>query len=163
MPIYGKFPGIDGEVTVKNYDKCIELISFSEGASKATSGGATAALSKAGDTEVTDCQMSMHVDKALSNFFKQCCSGKHFASPVEIHFTQTTGAHVETYLKYTFDNAHISHVHFSGHEPSEHRGIVSLALTFQQIKIKYTEIDPKTGKNKGSSEFGWDLHLRKEV
>jgi type VI secretion system secreted protein Hcp len=163
MPIFGKFPGIDGEVTVKGYEKFIELISFSEGATKATSSGATHALKHAGDTEVTDCLISMHVDKSISNFFKQCCSGKPFSQEVEIHFTMSSGQHVESYLTYKFTSAHISHVHFSGHEPSETRGIVSLALTFHQIKIKYTERDPKTGQTKGHSEFGWDLAVHKEI
>jgi type VI secretion system secreted protein Hcp len=159
-PIYMKFEGIDGEVTVQGHEKEIELNSFQFGVGRAitspTGGSSNREASLPSISEITITKM---MDKASTKLFEEALLGTG-NKKVDIFFVLIGGQGAPvTYAQYTLENVLVSgySVSSGGDRPTE-----SLSLNFAKITFKHTVIDPQ-GKPEASESVGYDLALNKKI
>ncbi|WP_462327160.1 Hcp family type VI secretion system effector [Desulfobaculum sp.] len=142
--MFMKIDGIDGESTVKGYEKQIEIYSFSHNFSQPTSplrsseGGGTTSRAQHGEFSV-----SKRTDLSTADLCKALWSGKHIS---EIVFTacRMDGDDVVAYLVVTMNDVVISNYNISGGGdlPME-----TFSLNYGKIKYEY-----KKQKEAGGAE-----------
>lgn len=151
-----KIGDIEGEATRKGFEKQIEILSFSWGASNPTTigsggggGGGKAQLSSFNCMKVTD--------KASPVLFQKTCQGAHFPkATVVLH--KAGGDEAVDYLKYEFERVYIESIQWSGSSGGDDRPTESLSFAFGKVTVTYIE-QTETGV-KGSPVVGsWDVQL----
>ena len=136
MPIYVKYDGIDGEVTAANYEKWIEIDSFSWGVSNPTSVGSTGGGGGAGKVSFQDIHIETQTNASTPKLLTQAAEGTAI-SFVEVDFIK--GEAPSPYLKIVLNDVLVSSYQFGGAEgannttPSE-----SISLNFQKVDIEYS-------------------------
>ena len=140
-PIYMKYDGVDGEVTVQGHEKWIELTSFQWGVSN-TSGHATP----------SELVVTSFLSAASPKLFIAAVNGTPFPSAT-IDFVGPADP-VKPYLQYVLEDALISSYSVSsgGDRPLE-----SLSLNFDKIKFAYSPLD-ETGKLGNPITAEWTIH-----
>lgn len=142
MPIFMKYPDIEGNVTVEGFEKMIEVTSFQMGVGRGIGdarGGDTREGSVVSVSEIT---MSKVMDKTSPKLFIEACTGE-LDNTVEIHLVRTAAGKSQMYGKYILTNTGISGFSTSsgGDRPSE-----SFTLNFTKIEYTYSPIgDDLTG------------------
>jgi type VI secretion system secreted protein Hcp len=158
MPIYLKFPGIEGEVTAGGHENWIEINSLQWGVGRGihtpTGSSAKRESSAPSVSEVTCTKMC---DKSTPKLFQEACVGQ--SKDVEIHITETGPDAIETFLVYKLTQSLISgfSTSSSGDRPSE-----SLSFNFTKIEMKYTPYD-EAHMPQSPIPAGYDIKLGKKV
>jgi len=155
-------PEIPGESTVAGHTGEIEVLSFSLGASMATSPPSTSGSRTSERASFSDITISKVVDKATTQIAKAVALGTPFSSMViSINRADGQGAMVE-FLKYTLTDTIISSQQISG---SDGAGVPmeSFSLAYGQLKHEYTATDPATGAAAGVVPFAFDVGANKVV
>ncbi len=159
MAAYIKFDGVDGESKDKGHEKWTDLETLDHTIHKPGE-GATGAARRRGTVLVDDVKCSKLLDKSSPKIAEAVLKGKIFPK-VEIHLTvSTTDSGRETFMSYELQNVMVTSYDVSGagqSKPSEH-----FRLNFEQVKVKYTEMDEK-GTKKGDVAYGWDVEAGKPV
>ncbi|MEW5931177.1 MAG: type VI secretion system tube protein Hcp [Gemmatimonadota bacterium] len=132
-----KIEGIDGESTRKGFEKQIELISFSWGASNPTTIGSSGPGGGAGKASVSSFNCLKITDAASPPLFQACCSGKHFPK-AKVTLRKAGGESPVDYLMYEFENVYIESVQWSGASGGDDRPTESLSLAFGRVTVTYT-------------------------
>jgi type VI secretion system secreted protein Hcp len=142
MPIYMKWPEIDGDVTTKGWEKWIDLESCSFGSTrdiKAPHG--RGASREAGSVHVSDIQLSKGHDCCSQKVFREALTGT--GKVVKIQFLQSKeaggGATLQTYLEIELDGAMLSNWSMGGGgggKPSE-----SMTVNFAKVSYRQIEYD----------------------
>jgi type VI secretion system Hcp family effector len=150
-----KIEGIKGESSDAKHPGEIEIQSFSWGVSQAvtgaTSGGGGRTTQRA---DISDFNVMKTMDAASSGLFYHCAAGKHIPSiVVSLH---RAGEDKQLYAQYTLHDVIVS-----GYQTSDSSGsglpAESVSFNFSKIEMKYSQLDPKTGKPSGNLSSGWDL------
>ena len=150
--MYIKFEGVDGEAQDKDHKGWCDALSFSQGQSLAE--GATGPTRRRGDVLMEDIVVVKELDKASPKLAEAVCTGKVFPR-VEIHLTASyTDAGRVTYYAYELKNVLIASYHISGSGQSEDVSTEEISLSFEEMKVIYTETD-ETGARKGNVEYEW--------
>ena len=147
-----KFEGVDGEVQSGSYRGWCNALSFSQGQSLPDGGAGT--TRQRANVVFEDIVVVKELDKASPKLAEAVCKGTVFPK-VEIHLTRSyTG--LVTYYAYELKNVLIVGYRIGGSGYSEHVPTEELSLSFEEIKVAYTEFDEQ-GRAKGNVEYVWRL------
>jgi type VI secretion system secreted protein Hcp len=132
-----KLDGIQGESQDEKHKNEIQVLSWSWGASNASTVSATGG-SGAGKVDLSDFSMMLNFDKSTPKFFKSITLGAHIATGT---LTATkAGADGKPYLKLDFEELFITGLQMSA---SSETPAVSLSFSYNQIKMDYSMQDEK--------------------
>jgi len=146
-----KFDGVDGEVQSGNYRGWCNALSFSQGQSL-PGGGVVGPTRQRANVVFEDIVVVKELDKASPKLAEAVCKGNVFPK-VEIHLTRSYAGLV-TYYAYELKNVLIVGYRIGGSVYSEHVPTEEISLSFEEIKVTYTEFD-EGGKSKGNVEYTW--------
>jgi len=133
-----KFDGVDGEAQDGNYRGWCNALSFSQGQSL-PDGGVVGPTRQRANVVFEDVVVVKELDKASPKLAEAVCRGKVFPR-VEIHLTRSyTG--LVTYYTYELKNVLIVGYRIGGSGYSEHVPTEKISLSFEEIKVTYTEFD----------------------
>lgn len=158
--IYIKFDGVDGEVSDISHKGWCEVVSFEQAHTMQQTGtgpsrGKTVTL-------FDDVRIAKTIDKASPKLAEAVCMG-HVYPTVQIHVTTTAfGFGRMTYLAFELKNVLITSYIISGAGQSEEVPTEQVTLSFEQIKMTYTEFDT-SGKAKGNVEYTWKVEGAEEI
>lgn len=145
-----KLDGIDGEVSAKGYEKWIEVMSFSWGASNvgtSASGGGGGA----GKVSFQDIHFTSGFSKASPLLFLKCATGEHIKQGLLSLRKAGGDANASEFLKIKLEDVLISSVEHAGAEHGDEVPMEEVSLNFVKIDMLYTAPD-------GSAvEMGWDV------
>jgi type VI secretion system secreted protein Hcp len=139
--------GIDGESPDDKHHSWIDVLSFSISMSQIWSGGSEQLF-------MEDIVLVKMLDKASPKLMEKCAKGEIIPSVV-LEFCSATGDK-NTYCMYELKNVIVSSFHSSG-STNDYKPKETITLSFEWIKVTYTEIDSETGIPKGNVEFTWAL------
>lgn len=147
-----KFEGIDGEAQDSSYRGWCNALSFSQGQSLPDN--RTGITRQRGDVVFENIVVVKELDKASPKLAEAVCKGTVFPK-VEIHLTRSyTNTGLVTYYTYELNNVLIVGYRIGGSGYSEHIPTEKITLSFEEIKVTYTEID-EGGAAKGNVEYVW--------
>jgi len=154
---YLKIEGVEGEASAKGMEKQIEIYSFSWGASNpvsvASSGGK--GLS-AGRVSISSFNIMKKADKASTQLFQACATGKNFTKATVIMRKAGGEGGQAPFLQYDFDTIMVESIQWSGSSGGDDTPMESVSFSFGKVSITYTPQN-KDG-SKGSPAVGaWDL------
>lgn len=140
--IYMKIDGIDGNVTAKGFEKCIELLAtdFGLGRSITSHEGGSQSNRGVNAPSFSELRISKKVDETSPKLFLESCLGQ--GKTVVIHFVETapgvqTGTGLRSYLDITLSDVLLSSFAFGGNggggSPTE-----KMTLNFSKIQVGYT-------------------------
>jgi len=145
-----RFDGVDGEVQSGNYRGWCNALSFSQGQSLPA--GSIIGSRQRGNVVFENIVVIKELDKASPKLAEAVCKGNVFPR-VEIHLTNTD---LVTYYTYELENVQIVGYRIGGSGYSEHIPTEEISLSFEEIKVTYTEID-EGGGSKGNVVYEWRL------
>ena len=141
MPIYMKFEGIDGDVTTKGFEKCIELSSAQFGHTRAVTatGGESG---RKGTPQVTELTLTKVMDQSSSDLFRESLAGE--GKKVTLSFV-TTGPDKSTpYLTVELESTLVSSFSVGSQGAgSDAKPVETLSLNFTKITYTTTTLDEK--------------------
>ena len=97
---YLKIEGVDGESTVKDHEKSIQVLGFSFGESRPTTAGGGMSTGK---VVFQDMHITKMIDKATPLLFLACASNKTIPK-MTLSVVKTGPDKTTTYMTYTFEN-----------------------------------------------------------
>lgn len=145
-----KFEGVDGETQDSSYRGWCNALSFSQGQSLPD--GSAGMTRQRGNVVFEDIVVVKELDKASPKLAEAVCKGNVFPK-VEIHLTRSYAGLV-TYYAYELKNVLIVGYRIGGSDYSEHVPTEEISLSFEEIKVTYTEFD-EGGRAKGNVEYTW--------
>jgi len=143
--------GVVGESTDQSHKEWIEILSFSMGMAKPSSG---TTMRSRGDVVIEDIIVLKEVDKASPKLMEKCAKGQVVTGAV-IEFCRDFGGSLETVYRYELSNVLITSIYCSG-STGEYVPVEEVSLNFEEITVTYTEFDA-VGKSKGNVEFTWKV------
>ena len=151
-----KIEGIEGESTDHKHKGCIEILSFSWGASNQssfTSGGGGGA----GKVNFGDVNFMMNCNKSSPALLKHCATGTHIKSAKLI--SRKAGTDQQEYYTLTLTDCIVTsyQTSASSEAPSD-----SFSLAFGKIEFEYKPQDEKGGLG-GAIKTGWNIKENKIV
>jgi type VI secretion system secreted protein Hcp len=155
-------PDVKGESTADGHKDEIEITSFSQGVSMATTPASTSGSRTAERASFHDVTVTKMVDKSTPELAKGVSQGTTYGEMV-ISIARADGAGgMVQYLKYTLNDVVISSLQVSG---ADGGGLANEAATFSYGKIKweYTATDPAKGGAQGTVPFTFDVGANKVV
>jgi type VI secretion system secreted protein Hcp len=147
-----KLDGIDGEVAAKGFEKWIEVMSFSWGASNAGS-SASGGGGGAGKVSFQDIHFTSSLSKASPKLMLACASGQHIKSAIlslRKAGGDATGAE-NVFLKFELEDVLVSSFQEAGAEQGDDRPAEDVSLNFVKIEMTYTASDGEV------VQAGWDI------
>ena len=151
-----KFEGVDGEVQNGSYRGWCNALSFSQGQSLGDGQRPAGAIRQRADVVFEDIVVVKELDKASPKLAEAVCQGKVFPK-VEIHLTRSyNNTGLVTYYAYELNNVLIVDYRIGGSGYSEDIPTEKISLSFEEIKVTYTEID-ESGATKGNVEYEWSV------
>jgi type VI secretion system secreted protein Hcp len=150
-----KIDGVNGEATRKGFEKQMEILSFSWGASNPSTIGAGGGGGGGGKVSVSSFNIMKKSDAASPILFQACCKGDHFPSAI-VTLNKAAGSAALDFIKYEFDEVYVDSVQWSGSSGGDDTPMESVSFSFGKVSITYTPQN-KDG-SKGSPAVGaWDL------
>ena len=145
---------IEGESKVEDFEKKIDISSFSWGASNSGSAHTGGGASGGGKGNIHDMSLTKTVDNASPTLFKLCYQGKHIGSG-KLHVRKSAGEDKLEYQLFEMTEIYITNVSMgdaAGNEtPSE-----SFTLTFAKMKYTYKQ-QSETGGDESTPFFEVDI------
>jgi type VI secretion system secreted protein Hcp len=149
-----KIEGVDSEARRKGFEKQIEILSFSLGASNPTTIGSGGG-GGSGKVSISSFNFMKRSDAASPVLFQACCDGTHYAkASVTLH--KAGGKEAVDFIKYEFEEVFVESVQWSGSSGGDDVPVESCSFAFGKVTVTYT---PQTAAGaKGSAVVGsWDL------
>jgi type VI secretion system secreted protein Hcp len=148
MPIFMKYPQINGDVLTEGYQDWIELDSFQWGVGRSIDNSSSSEKDREGNTPtVSEITVTKNNDIASSNLLRASLgvgpAGE--GQEVNIDFCKTDTSQPEPYLQLTLKNTLISHWSTSS---SGDRPVETLTLNFTWIEHKTITMDAANGTSK---------------
>lgn len=147
-----KLDDVNGEVQDSQFEKWIEVDSFSWGESN-SSISATGGGGGAGKVSFQDLHISKPTDKSSAALFQKCASGQHFQK-CQLHVRKAGGdasGASSVFLKIELDDVLVSSVQFEGATQGDDRPSEDVTLNFTKIYFEYDAPDGEV------DQFSWDL------
>lgn len=155
---YLEIDGVDGPSTSRA--KCIDILSFSFGASQlSTYGeGSSGQEAKSGRASLSDLNIMKVADKTTPFLFDHCVTG-NILKKVTLYYDKPVADKQEDYFKLELEDALITSLQLSGssEHPSE-----SISFAFQTIKVCYAA-EKDDGTLDAFVPKGFNLHTLKPV
>jgi type VI secretion system secreted protein Hcp len=151
-----KFTGVDGESKRKGFEKQIEIISFSIGASNPTTVGQGGG-GGAGKVSISSFNLMKKSDITSPILFQHCCDGSHF-DEATITLNKAGGKAPVDFLKYELKHVFVESIQWSGAGGGDDTPMESVSLAFGKVIITYVAQDEKGAK--AATKVGqWDNEL----
>jgi type VI secretion system secreted protein Hcp len=151
-----KFPGVEGESKRKGFEKQIEILSYSLGASNPSTIG-TGGGGGAGKASISSFNFMKKTDITSPILFQTCCQGGHF-DKVSVTLNKAGGKAAVDFLKYEFEQVFVDSIQWSGSSGGDDTPMESVSLSFGKVVITYVGQNPDG--TKGATKVGqWDLTL----
>ncbi len=152
-----KIDGVDGESTRKGFEKQMEIMSFSWGASNPSTVGAGGGGGGGGKVSVSSFNIMKKSDGASPLLFQACCQGDHYAT-ASVTLNKSGGKTPIDFIKYEFGEVYVDNIQWSGSSGGDDTPMESVSFSFGKVSITYTP--QKADGSKGSPAVGaWDLTL----
>ena len=152
---YLKIDKIDGESTAKDFEKNIEIYSFSIGASNPTTIGPGTEGSGGGRVSISSFNFLKKTDATSPQLFLACCTGTHF-DKASVTLRKAGGTQ-NNYLVYEFEEVYVDSVQWSGSSGGDDTPSESVSFSFGKVSMRYTP-QAKTGQLAPKPiEGAWDL------
>jgi type VI secretion system secreted protein Hcp len=133
--IHLKIDGVDGESTIKGFEKQIDITSFQLGAHMQGTGSQGGGMS-AGKVSYSDVVITKMLDKASPMIFQKCSKGDHIPSAL-LSFKKA-GGKAEEYLKIKLEDLLITSISVSGSDGGGNP-MESVSMHFDKITMDYKE------------------------
>ena len=153
--------GVKGEAKDAKLKDCIEIESFSWGASNPTSfgqggGGGT------GKVSFQDLHMTKSTDKASPELFLRCANGEHL-SKATLH-VRKAGKNQQEFYTIVIETLGVSSFQSGGHATGGVGGSIgeSFSLGFAKLSFEYKEQND-AGTTLSSVKRGWDAQKNEEL
>jgi type VI secretion system secreted protein Hcp len=131
-----KLDGIDGDSVDRQYERWIEVLSFSWGASNTSQGQATGGAGS-GKVSFQDFHFMMNFNKASPELLKRCASGEHIKTGVLS--VRKAGEKPLEFYKVRMTDILVSSYQDSG---SSELPMDSVSLNFSNVAIDFTQQSP---------------------
>ena len=141
-----RFDGIVGESKDPSHKGWSDLGSFSQAISRGQSGETR----RGGSVDFEDILLVKELDKASPKLAEACATGKVFPT-IEIHVARPG---TPTYYAYELKNVMVTSYSISGTSSVDDVPEEQVTLSYEEIKVTYTETDEKGGE-KGNVEYSW--------
>jgi type VI secretion system secreted protein Hcp len=152
-----KIEGVDGESTRAGFEKQIELLSFSWGASNSVTMGSAGGGGGGGKASVSSFNCLKATDAASPTLFQGCCAGKHYPK-AKVTLRKAGGDAPVDYLVYEFEKVYVDSIQWSGSSGGDDRPTESLGISFGKVTVTYTG-QSATGAAASPVVGSWDLTL----
>jgi type VI secretion system secreted protein Hcp len=150
-----KIDGVAGEATRKGFEKQMEILSFSFGASNPSTIGAGGGGTGGGKVSVSSFNIMKRSDAASPLLFQACCQGDHYPKAV-VTLNKAGGKAAVDFIKYEFEKVYVESVQWSGASGGDDTPTESVSFAFGKVSVTYTPQNPDGSK--GSPAVGaWDL------
>ena len=135
-------------------DGAIDIMSFSFGASMASSYGAGRSGGEAatGNASASDMSVMSVGDGLTPKLFADLCSG-HIFTEVKVEYEKPIGDVQTAFFKVTAEDAFLTSLQLSG---SSENPVVSMSFAAEKVKCSYNPQDNE-GKLQGYVDGGWDF------
>ena len=135
-----KLSGVDGESTRKGFEKQIEILSFSLGASNPTTVGSGSAGLSGGKVTVSSFNIMKKTDCASPVMFQKLCIGDHFdTANVVLNKASGEKSSALAFLKYDFEQVFVESIQWSGSTGGDDTPTESVSFAFGKVTITYTQ------------------------
>ncbi|MFT3809637.1 MAG: type VI secretion system tube protein Hcp [Micropepsaceae bacterium] len=149
--------GVKGETKDGKLTDCIEVDSFSWGASNPTSFGAGGG-GGTGKVSMNDVHFTKKTDKASPELFFRCANGEHLTKAV-LH-VRKAGKQQQEFYTVTLDTLAVSSFQSGGHTGG---GITeAFSLGFAKVQFEYKEQND-AGTTLSAVKRGWDVQKNEEL
>lgn len=154
MPIYMKLEGVDGESNVEGFEKHIEVLSFSWGATQ-LGGGRGGGGGGAGKVNMQDFHFVKAVDKASPQLMKAACSGNHLPGAVVSFVKMAEGdgtvlrqGRQQDYYVIKLRDILVSSVRPGADSMKDDQALEAVSLSFREASTSYQGADGKPVEGK---------------
>ena len=158
MGYFAKYDGIDGESIAK--PDWINILSIDWGAHKATA-GASGSSRRRSSAVIDDLVLTFLYEKSAPKLAEKCLKGE-LIDELEVELFKTfeteDGLIPKRYLRYELKNVMVTSYNISGNVESGVYPTVTVANSFEEITVTYTEYD-EDGASKGNIEFTYDVEM----
>jgi len=152
-----KIEGVDGDSTRKGFEKQMEILSFSFGASNPSTIGAGGGGGGGGKVSVSSFNIMKRSDGASPLLFLACCQGDHYAKAA-VTLNKSAGKAPIDFIKYEFEEVYVDNIQWSGASGGDDTPTESVSFSFAKVTVTYTP--QKADGSKGSPAVGsWDQTL----
>lgn len=151
---YLKIDTVDGESKAKGFEKNIEVLAWSWGASqtgsfqKGTGGGG------AGKVNVNDLSITKYIDSSSTVLLSSLCKGAHFKD-AKLVCRKAGGDSPVDFLEIKLDNVIVTGLSTGGSQ-GEELVTENVTLNFEKFEVKYRTQDEK-GKKGGEKIAKWNI------
>jgi type VI secretion system secreted protein Hcp len=155
MAAFIKFEGVDGEAKDKDHQAWSDLGSFGQSIHQ-PGGGSTGPSRRRGDVILDDILVGKQLDKASPKIAEAALKGTVFpVVRIDVAANFSDAGRV-TYYQYELRNVVVSSYTITGSGRAREIPSEEATLSFEEIKVTYTEIGKK-GKKKGNHEYSWKV------
>lgn len=133
---YLLIPGVDGTATRKGFEKQMEILSFSFGASNPSTIGTGGGGGGGGKATVSSFNVMKRSDTGSAKLFSHCCGGEHFPKAT-VTLNKSGGKESVDFLKYEFENVFVNSIQWSGTSGGDDTPMESLSMSFGKVTITY--------------------------
>jgi len=148
-------PDIPGTCTLKDFDKQIELLSFSHGVAMQITGDISNTERTSGKPNHQDFTLTKYLDMSSPKLNEACCKGDNF-SEVKITIGRNDKGTVLPIIVYTLKNVVISSVSVGG--GSGDKPVETVTLNYNHITWDYHHQKAESSEA-GHVETKWDLAM----
>jgi|SRR5215208_2186971 len=150
--LFLQIDGVTGECAEQAHEGWIDVQSYSEGLSSASSAGYGGGAGL-GTVSYQDFMITCLLEKAVPNLMAGCADHKHYPK-AKLHATKMGGDGKSwTYLEVTLTDVVVTNVSLSGSDNV--MPMVAIGLAFSKIKTEYWE-QTKSGGKGSSTNAEWD-------
>jgi type VI secretion system secreted protein Hcp len=150
--LFLQIDGVTGECAEQSHEGWIDVQSYSEGLSSASSAGYGGGAGL-GTVSYQDFMITCLLEKAVPNLMAGCADHKHYPK-AKLHATKMGGDGKSwTYLEVTLTDVVVTNVSLSGSDNV--MPMVAIGLAFSKIKTEYWE-QTKSGGKGSSTNAEWD-------
>ena len=148
-----KLDQLNGEVQDSQFEKWIEVDSFSWGVSNTTSIGSATGGAGSGKAAFQEFKITKPTDISSAQLFLKCASGQHFQK-ADLYVRKAGGdasGASSVFLKIELQDVLVSSVEFEGANGGDDRPAEDVTFNFGKIYYEYDAPDGEVG------QFSWDL------
>lgn len=146
--------GVEGESAIKGFEKKIQILDYSWGASQSATGHMGTG-SGSGKANVQDIQFSKLLDKTTPILLQNLLQGKHYKKII-LTLRKVTGATQMPFVIFTMEDAMMTSYSTGAGMNSDDQVREHLSINFARIRMEYTLQDSK-GAAIGKTTASWDV------
>ena len=145
------------QVLADEFEKKIEIYSFSWGASNPTTVSSGATGLSAGKVSVSSFNIMKKTEKSSPKLFGACCKGTHFDKAVVTLRKAAGEAGQKAFLTYTFTDVMVESVQWSGSTGGDDTPTESVSFAFAKVAVSYQQQNSSGGSVGNPVDACWDL------